>query len=207
MARMSEGPRTSGGRGAVRLALGFAVVVALLVAVLWWRGDLPSGDEPSAEAPAVTTPRRVGDFTLDRSDPARTFKSDVERQLSAQSAGSQVTVGTYGGPDGQIVLVGTVFDADSDPRNSLGADPGNAVRDYLREVGLEDLRAAESGQLGGELVCAHEPDDGPVTCAWGDETGVLVTLRFATGDLATASVREAAEVTRTFLAAVLAPAG
>ena len=53
-------------------------------------------------------------------------------------------------------------------------------------------------------MCGHEPEDGPVNCAWGAESGVLVTLRFASGDLATGSVREAAAVTRTFLDDVLA---
>jgi hypothetical protein len=204
---MSQRPRTSEGRGAVPLALGFAAVVAAVVAVLWWRGELPRVDEPAVEPPEVTTPRHVGDFTLDRSEPARAFKRDVERQLSAQSEGSQVTVGTYGGPAGQVVMVGTVFGAESDQGTSLAADPGDAVRDYLSEVGLEDLRAAGTGDHGGVLVCGHEPDAGPVSCAWGDESGVLVTLRFATGDLATASVREAAAETRTFLDAVLAPVG
>ena len=193
------------GRGGLATLVLAAAVVLAVVGFAWWRDLLPGREDPEGEPPRVATPGRVGDLTLDRSAPARAFARDVQRELEAQVSGSTVRAATYGGPTGQVVVVTSVFPSGSMQAESLAADAGDAVRDYLGETGLEGLRAADAGRLEGALVCGHAPGQASLTCGWGDGRGVLLTARLATGELAAATVRDAAALTRRLVDAVVRP--
>ena len=172
----------------VGLAWGFALVcLVVVVGLAWWRGSPTVEDRPDVGTEAATAPvslalpEAVQDYRLDASEQARDYAQQAEGQLEEQSPGARALVGTYDGPGGSVVVVGLAVDPGSDQGAALAADPGSAVRGYLRQVEVPGPRRAGTGAVGGALLCGrprHEGSaaDNPVTCAWGTVTGLLVTL-------------------------------